>query len=78
MINHRGLLDGWLVVELNDAVHVVPNNDVRFHMVTQGMGCACEPELWRGGMVPLSSFTIVLMVVSWSNHSPPSYRRGSR
>ena len=49
MINHRGLLDGWLVVELNDAVHVVPNNDVRFHMVTQGMGCACEPELWRGG-----------------------------
>lgn len=47
MINHRGLLDGWLVIEQNNAVHVVPNNDVRFHMVTQGMGCACEPELWR-------------------------------
>ena len=53
MINHRGLLDGWLVIEHKDAVHVVPNNDVRFHVVVQGMGCACEPELWQQEGLPV-------------------------
>ena len=49
MIHHRELLNGWLVIERNDAVHVVPNDDVKFHTVVKGMGCACEPELWREG-----------------------------
>lgn len=47
MIHHRGLLNGWLVIERDDAVHVVPNDDIKFHTVVQGMGCACEPELWQ-------------------------------
>ena len=53
MIHHRELLNGWLVIERNDAVHVVPNDDVKFHTVAQGMGCACEPELWQQEGLPV-------------------------
>ena len=53
MIHHKGLLDGWAVIDTLDGVHVVPRNDVRFHVVSQDRACACEPELWQQGGHPV-------------------------
>ena len=46
MIYHRGLLDGWLIIERGDGVHVVPNNDIQFHTIEGNKPCSCKPELW--------------------------------
>lgn len=53
MIHHKGLLDGWAVIDAGDVVHHVPRNDVKVHMVSQALPCACEPELWRQGGHPV-------------------------
>lgn len=53
MIHHRGLLSGWVTVKRNGVIHAVPNDDIKIHTIVQGMGCACEPELWQQEDIPV-------------------------
>lgn len=43
MINHKGFLNGWVVQETDTAIHVSPNNDIKFHTVSQNNQCRCNP-----------------------------------
>ena len=43
IINHRGFFSGWVVQETKSAIHVSPNDDIKFHIISQNNQCSCNP-----------------------------------